>query len=234
MDSLFFTAFTVGLLGGVHCIAMCGGVVGAFTLRRVGTPVPLKAQLAFNSGRIASYTLGGLLAGSAGTVFSMATLLPAQVMLFVVANGMLILLGLYVAGQGNAVLVIERLGARAWPAVRSLSRHLPATDTTGGRIAAGAVWGWTPCGLAYSMLTLALVSGSALRGAAIMLLFGLGTLPNLLAAGWLLRRFSTHLKSPSTRLIAGLMITAFGVAGLVRSTDLAGHIREGLLCLSGL
>ena len=233
MDSMLLTAFTVGLLGGVHCIAMCGGVVGAFTLRRIDAPVPLSAQLAFNGGRIASYTLGGLLAGSAGSVFAMATLLPAQIMLFVVANGMLILLGLYVAGQGNAVLVIERIGARAWPAVRRLSRHLPATDTTGGRVAAGVIWGWTPCGLAYSMLTLALVSGSAWRGAAIMLLFGLGTLPNLLAAGWLLRRFGTHLKSPSTRLVAGLMIAAFGVAGLARSTDLARHISEGLLCLGG-
>ena len=221
---MLLTALTVGLLGGVHCIAMCGGVVGAFTLRRSGESAPLSAQLAFNGGRIASYTLGGWLAGGAGTAFTM---------LFVVANGMLILLGLYVAGRGNAVLAIERLGARAWPVVRSVSRRLPGTDTVGGRIASGAIWGWTPCGLAYSMLTLALVSGGALRGASIMLLFGMGTLPNLLATGWLMRRFGTRLKSPSTRLVAGLIISGFGVVGLVRSTDLAQHIREGLLCLGG-
>ena len=230
---MLLTALTVGLLGGVHCIAMCGGVVGAFTLRRSGESAPLSAQLAFNGGRIASYTLGGWLAGGAGTAVTMATLLPAQIMLFVVANGMLILLGLYVAGRGNAVLAIERLGARAWPVVRSVSRRLPGTDTVGGRIASGAIWGWTPCGLAYSMLTLALVSGGALRGASIMLLFGMGTLPNLLATGWLMRRFGTRLKSPSTRLVAGLIISGFGVVGLVRSTDLAQHIREGLLCLGG-
>ena len=81
------------------------------------------------------------------------------------------------------------------------------------------------------MLALTLVSGSALRGAAIMLTFGLGTLPNLLAASWLLTRFGGRLRRRSTHIAAGMLIAGFGLVGLARIPGLADHLREGLLCL---
>ena len=233
MDAMLATAFTVGVLGGVHCIAMCGGIVGAFTLKQVGTAPSLGAQFSFNAGRLTSYVAAGTLAGGAGGAgLAAASLLPVQTMLFVAANGLVILLGLHLAGMGGAVLQLERLGGRAWPMIRSLALRIPETQTIGARFATGAAWGWTPCGLVYSMLALALVSGSAGRGAVVMLAFGLGTLPNLLAAGWILRRIGDRVRSPSARLVAGLAIAAFGIIGLARIPGLAQQIREGILCLA--
>ena len=233
MNSLFITALGVGLLGGVHCVAMCGGVVGAYVMVRPAAP-PLLAQLLFNAGRILSYSLAGAMAGGiSGSGIAAARLLPMQTMLFVAANGLLILLGLYLAGRGSLVLQLERAGGRLWPAARALARRLPDTGTARGQLAAGALWGWTPCGLVYSMLALALVSGSAANGALVMAAFGLGTLPNLLGASWLMTRFGSQLRRPQVRMAAGLVVAAFGVIGLVRVPDLAQHIREGLYCLGG-
>ena len=260
MDAMLFTALTVGVLGGVHCIAMCGGIVGAFSLRvpntvegippsssptsgrltvmrlgarrQRGAAPALRAQLPFNAGRLASYMLAGALAGGVGGAgVAAASLLPVQTALFVAANGLVILLGLYLAGMGSMVLQLERLGGRAWPLIRTLAQRIPETRTPGARFAAGMAWGWTPCGLVYSMLALALVSGSATRGATVMLAFGLGTLPNLLAAGWIMRRAGARLKGPRARLVAGLAIAGFGIIGLLRVPGLAQHINEGILCL---
>jgi len=233
MDAMVATAFTVGVLGGVHCIVMCGGIVGAFTMKQVGVAPALGLQLSFNTGRMTSYVAAGALAGGVGGAgFAAASLLPVQTMMFVVANGLVILLGLYLAGMGSAVLQLERLGGRAWPLIRSLALRIPETRTIGSRFAAGAAWGWTPCGLVYSVLALALVSGSPLRGATVMLAFGLGTLPNLLAAGWIMRRVGKRVRSPGARLVAGLVIAAFGIIGMARVPGLAQQIREGILCIA--
>jgi len=191
-------------------------------------------QLLFNAGRISSYLIAGALAGGIGGAgIAAGTLLPAQLMLFVIANGLLILLGLYMAGAGNAVLVLESSGAKLLRLARSIGAavKLPLLDRPAGRFAAGFAWGWTPCGMVYSMLALALVSGSALRGAAVMLAFGLGTLPNLLAAGWLLTRFGAQLRNRKLRVVAGIAIAAFGLIGLARVPGLPEQLRAGLLCL---
>lgn len=233
MSALALTALGVGLLGGVHCVAMCGGVVSAYAVVVRRAP-PAAAQLRFNAGRIASYVLAGALAGGvSATGIAAARLLPLQTLLFVAANGLLILLGLHLAGRGSLVLRIEQAGAVLSPAVRGLGRRLPSADTPAGQLAAGALWGWTPCGLVYSMLALALVSGSAGHGALVMAAFGLGTLPNLLGAGWLLSRFGAQLRRPRVRAAAGTLIAGFGLVGLARVPGLAQQVSAGLLCLGG-
>jgi len=77
------------------------------------------------------------------------------------------------------------------------------------------LWGWLPCGLVYSALTTALASGSAVRGAATMLAFGLGTLPNLLLAGLLLVRFRRFAQARVTKVVSGLLVLGYGVYGLM-------------------
>lgn len=233
MNMLPWTALTVGLLGGVHCIAMCGGVVGAYTLTRATKP-PLQALLLFNLGRILSYAMAGALAGGvSASGIAAAKLLPLQTMLFIAANGLLILMGLYLAGRSAILPQLERAGARLWPLMRAMMRRIPDTRTPGRQFAAGMAWGWTPCGLVYSMLTLALLSGSAFNGALVMAAFGAGTLPNLLGASWLMTRFRMQLRQPGLRMAAGAIVAGFGIIGLVRIPGLSQHIREGLLCLTG-
>ena len=232
MEALVLTAVTMGLLGGVHCAAMCGGIVGAASLR-AGRP-GIRLQLSYNAGRIVSYAAAGTLVGAFGSIAVMAGgLLPAQMMLFVVANAFVVLLGLHIAGWGRLVLALESLGALAWRAIQPVgSRFLPP-DTPSRAVKLGLIWGWIPCGLVYSALALALVSGSLWRGAAVMLAFGLGTLPNLLVAGLAAQRVGPALRMPWIRSLAGTVIIVLGIIGLARIPGLANAIREGLLCVHG-
>lgn len=209
-------ALLAGLLGGVHCLGMCGGIVAAMGLQG-GRPAPVPVQLGYNLGRVASYTLAGALVGLVGSAaFLSDTLRPLQTALYVLAQVMLILIGLYLAGLSSAVLAIERLGGGVWKRVQPrLGKMLPI-DGFAKAAFAGALWGWLPCGLVYSVLVSALASGDAASGALLMLAFGIGTLPNLLAMGWAAARLRALFRLPGIRLGAGLAVAGFGVWGLVR------------------
>jgi sulfite exporter TauE/SafE len=231
VESLVATAFMMGLLGGVHCVAMCGGIVGAVSLR--GSAAGTALQLSYNAGRVVSYSVAGALAGALGSIGLIASgLLPAQMILFIIANTVVVLLGLHIAGWGRLVLRLEAMGASAWRIIQPLGiRFLPA-DTPAKAIKLGLVWGWIPCGLVYSALALGLVSGGPMHGAGIMLAFGLGTLPNLLAAGLIAQRIRPVLRLPWVRSLAGGIMIVLGAIGLARIPGLPEAIRSGILCLA--
>lgn len=209
------TAFLAGLLGGAHCVGMCGGIVAAMSFQRGGRKQPLGFHLGYNLGRIASYTLAGALAGLIGSAaFLSDNLLPLQKGLYYLAQVILILMGLYLAGLSRAVLWLEKAGGGLWQRLQPLfGRLLPIRDFPGA-VAAGAVWGWLPCGLVYSVLVTALASGRPESGALLMLAFGLGTLPNLLAMGWAADHLRRLAADRNVKLIAGLIVAGFGVWGL--------------------
>ena len=245
MLALTVTAFLIGLAGGVHCVAMCGGIVAALNLR-LPQPAPatgraklvggpgrlgggLGRQLAYSLGRVASYACAGALAGAAGGLGLLYDdVLPARVLLLVVANALVIFLGLYLAGLGAAVLALERAGSVVWRGVTRLGARLAPADTWARALAVGVAWGWIPCGLVYSVLATALVSGSAVRGATVMAAFGLGTLPNLLAVGLAAHGLQRFLRTPRTRLVAGLAVIVLGLVGLARIPGLSEHVTHGL------
>lgn len=204
-------AFVVGLLGGVHCAGMCGGIVGALsfgahTQRR--TPI----LLAYNLGRVASYTLAGAIMGALGFFFS--GLLPvqhAQRVLLSMAGGFLILMGLYLAGWWNGLSAVERAGGVIWRRIEPLGRGLLPVQTVHHGLLIGVLWGWLPCGLVYSALVWTISSGGALEGALLMLAFGLGTLPNLLVMGFAAAQLQRWVRHPSVRALAGLLVIGFGI-----------------------
>jgi uncharacterized protein len=215
VNETLFMAALAGLMGGVHCVGMCGGIVAA-TAMQGGQRPATRLLLGYNLGRIASYTAAGALAGLVGSAAFLAEdVLPVQRILYVLAQVMLILVGLYLAGLNQSVTVIERLGARLWRRVQPLLGRVLPVQTPTQAVLAGALWGWLPCGLVYSVLISALASGSVASGAMILLAFGLGTLPNLLAMGWAagsVRQFFAHAQ---IRLVAGLSVAGFGVWGLL-------------------
>ncbi len=231
MESLVLTAFTMGILGGVHCVAMCGGIVGAVSLK--GARPGIALHLSYNVGRVLSYTVAGAAVGGLGGLGALASgMLPAQMALFVVANAIVVLLGLHVAGWGRLVRRLETAGGSVWRVIQPFgSRYLPA-DTPGRAIRLGLFWGWIPCGMVYSTLALALATGAAWRGGLVMLAFGLGTLPNLFAAGLAVQRVRPALQLRWVRSLAGGLIIALGIAGLVRIPGLAEAIRNGVLCIA--
>jgi hypothetical protein len=248
VGELAASALLVGLLGGAHCAAMCGGIVGALNLhaRRPvlaragggilqvgGVAAQLPVHLAYSVGRVGSYAAAGGAAGAVGGTAAMIdTVLPAQIALAFVANALVVLLGLYLAGLGRIVARIESLGAALWRRVAPLGHRFLPADTPARALGAGAVWGWLPCGLVYSALSLALVSGDGARGAAVMLAFGLGTVPNLLVAGLAMQRLRDYLARPRVRFGAGLAVAALGVWGAARTPGLVEQVKLGLACLT--
>jgi sulfite exporter TauE/SafE len=210
--------FALGIASGVHCVGMCGGIVTAFSVVKIGPPgVPWMRHVLFNAGRISTYAASGALAGVIG---SAGKFLPAQNALAVFASLVLVLVGLHLAGAG-ALLRLERLGAALWKRLQPLAARSLAA---GNPYAAGLLWGWLPCGLVYGALSISAFGGSASAGAAAMIAFGLGTLPWLLAAGVAAARLRGWMSRPPVRIAAGGTVLAFGVYGLA-------HAGGAALCL---
>jgi len=230
MDFLPVAMLAAGLASGVHCVGMCGGIVAAFDSKRfirIEEPGRWKRHLAFNLGRISTYAAAGAAVGTLGAAAYAAGALPAQEMLHLAANGMLVLVGLYLAGADRLLAPLESLGMPLWRRLQPLAAGLLPARTMTRSYLAGLAWGWLPCAMVYAALTAATFSGSAASGALGMAAFGLGTLPFLLGAGWLASRLHAW------RRVAGAAVLGFGVYGLAHADAgaLGEAIRRGLLCL---
>lgn len=176
-------ALVAGLLGNLHCGAMCGGIAVGLGSAGPASGAAYRA-IASNLGRVLGYTAMGAVAGGLGAG------------LF----GVLATDGLATAARAAAGLVLlwiavrmawPRWAARATPApalplwrwLAPLRDRLPADGPLRPWLA-GIVWGWLPCGLSLTMLGAAWLTSSALHGAATMLAFGIGTLPLMTVLGW--------------------------------------------------
>ncbi|SMC21932.1 hypothetical protein SAMN02745857_01284 [Andreprevotia lacus DSM 23236] len=218
MFELDLTAlFLAGLLGGGHCLGMCGGVVTAFSLQLPPGP-RWPYHLGFNLGRLLGYGLIGALVGAIGSLATLGALQQIKLVLFVLAQCLLILMGLYLAGWSRWLTQIERLGQPVWRRIQPWMRKLLPIRHWPQSVAVGLLWGWLPCGLVYTASLSALATASPLKGAAVLFLFGIGTLPNLLligaTAGWLL----AWLRSPWVRRSSGALLIAIGIVRLAQMT----------------
>lgn len=221
-DSGFFALFLVGLLGGTHCVGMCGGIVGALSM---GAPARWSMLLAYNAGRIFSYSAAGAIAGALGAAsLGLEGQVPARLILYFFANLMLVALGLYLLGVTRALAFTERAGQSLWRVLQPMTKRFLPARRVGQAFPLGLLWGWLPCGLVYSALASSLSAGSAERGGLMMLAFGLGTLPNLLLAGIVLARLNEFVRRPAVRLFSGLLVLGFGLYGLIGLLRLIGWI----------
>src|SRR5690606_27381270 len=207
---LLISAFILGLLGGGHCLGMCGGLMGALTLA-----IPpeqrgrrLRLLLGYNLGRILSYAAAGLLLGLGGWALANS---PAATALRVVAALLLVAMGLYLAGWWSGLTRIEALGKGLWRFIQPLTRRFMPVHGLPQALTLGALWGWLPCGLVYSTLLWAASQGDALDSALLMFAFGLGTWPVLLATGLAAERITTLLRKRGVRIAGGLLVILFGL-----------------------
>jgi len=211
------SAFLVGLLGGGHCVGMCGGIVGAVSMHLPQSKSKAPFLLSYNAGRILSYTFAGAIAGLVGaSSFFLEHVLPIQHVLYGISSLMLIALGLYLAGIWHGVTYLEGAGKGIWKTLQPYSkRYIPAQNIKQAFFL-GSLWGWLPCGLVYSVLIAAIATGSAINGGLLMLAFGLGTLPTLLTMGMAAVRLKTVLQNIWVRRASGLLVLGFGLVGLLR------------------
>lgn len=251
MNSLaLIPVFLIGLFGGVHCVGMCGGIVSAFSVvvpARRSFPIAVVAAasgraifadgllrlLAFNTGRISSYMLAGAIAaGLAGSVRTLTQIAVLQTAGFWIANLMLILLGFSLMNVWHGLSYVEMAGQFLWRRIQPLMKPLLPIENIWQALAMGALWGWVPCAMVYSVLMMALLTGSASQGALVMLAFGLGTLPLLFTMGLLGRAVQPFLRQPRVRFIAGLLVVLFGLLGLLRAATGLSYGFLDAVCIS--
>jgi len=171
--------------------------------------------VAYNVGRITSYTLAGAVAGGVGqTVFGLLGRQNAHVIAGVISALFLIALGTYLAGWWSYLLILERAGARFWRYIEPWGRRLLPVRSVPQALLLGGLWGWLPCGLVYTVLVWAMASGSVVDGAWLMAAFGLGTLPTLLALGGLGTKLKRLRQGVWMRAIAAAVVILLGVYGL--------------------
>jgi sulfite exporter TauE/SafE len=220
-DINLYSAFLVGLMGGVHCIGMCGPVVGAIS---VGLPGNVQVNLmrslpfvlSYNLGRISSYTFAGVLAGALGDFLEgLGSMHITRGIMQLLAGIIMILLGLYLGGWWMILTRLEKTGLYFWKLIEPVGRRvLPISNPVQAYIA-GLVWGWLPCGLVYTVLIWSLTAGGMVQGGLLMLSFGLGTLPLLLVMGVAAARISSLVRHPLVRAAAGGLVSVFGLYMLV-------------------
>ena len=257
----------VGLAGSIHCVGMCGGIVGALSAgasagNGIAPPamratIPIAAAtgsttacghapaaalprvLAYNVGRIASYMLAGAIAGGlAGGAQSLANLAGVQLGFYWLANLMLVALGLHLMNAWRGLAWLEQCGRVLWqraqPVIAPWMKTLLPVQKPQQALALGALWGWLPCGMVYSVLLTAMLSGDAFDGAAVMLAFGLGTLPMLVGLGLIGARVQRAMRRPLVRIACGVAVLGFGLLGLLRAGGGDGITPEWItiLCLT--
>ncbi len=193
-------ALFMGLAGAGHCLMMCGGLAGA-----IGGQATLSKLLAYNFGRITSYSIAGFILGYAASQAVQVT--PSGlVYLRLVAALFLLALGLYMGGWWLGLNKLEQLGRPLWRKLQPHAVRFRKTTGVPSLYAAGLIWGWLPCGLVYSALSWAALSGSGGNGALYMAVFGLGTLPAMLAFGWFSHAVQSFLQSKGFRQLMGIIL----------------------------
>lgn len=228
----YVTAFLAGLLGGVHCIGMCGGIVGALVYglpqaARTRTSSLLPFVFAYNLGRVFSYTAGGAVAGYLGFIAAdWASEYRSWFVLRTVAALLMIGFGLYVAGWWAGLTRVERIGARLWRRVQPIGTRLFPVEQWHQALLLGILWGWLPCGLVYAVLVWSFAAGGWREGAMLMMSFGAGTLPLMVVLGVTAGRLATVLQRRTVRGVAGSVVIVFGLWTL--ATTLLHQINMGL------
>lgn len=192
-------ALAAGLLGGAHCVGMCGGfaVVAGAAGRR---------GWLFHAGRLAGYAALGALAGLVGRTIDLGgAAFGLHRARFLAAAVLLLLFGLAFAG----------LLPRRWlePGAGATARLIAAIRRRGGPYAwllLGLPIGLLPCGLLYPMYALAAGSGSPARGALLLAAFGLGTLPLLGGTTVVLTRLRVEARQRLLRAAGVVMLLMAG------------------------
>ncbi len=211
-------ALMLGLMGSPHCLGMCGPISALGGVSSRGRSAPL--ALGFQGGRLASYTLIGALAGGLVGLLGSEFLVMASG-LRVFANLLLIMIALKLAGWWRRAGLIDSAVAPLWRYVQPLVRRLLPADHWSKALALGGLWGFLPCGLIYSSLAWASVQGGSSESAWLMLLFGLGTLPSMLAVGVAQRSALSKLRSSGLRSVVAVAMIAWASYSLF--IVLAGH-----------
>jgi sulfite exporter TauE/SafE len=208
-------ALLSGLLGGVHCAAMCGAIATSLSFgQKAASPAMQWLQaLQPNLGRVLGYTVAGAIVGGFGHGLVAVAQRPELTIALRVGVGLLmIVVALRLLDPRGRFNPLSTPANALWRRLQPLQHALLPADTLPKRIGIGLLWGWLPCGLSATLLATAWLQASALNGALTMLAFGLGTLPVMLPLTWSGARLGQRLQRGGLRTAAGALVL---LAGLV-------------------
>jgi sulfite exporter TauE/SafE len=222
-------AFNLGLFSTLHCIGMCGGILTALMLASPESEQKSKLRvfsrsLAYNLGRISSYSLAGLLTGFLGlTIADIFQSANARLILQSIAALVLIVIAINMLGIMSLNKYVESIGMKLWQHIQPIGKHLLPIKSLWRAFLFGLLWGWLPCGMVYSALLLSISTGTPFDGMLTMLFFGLGTLPSMLTAGY----FSDYLKRLKSnrplRITVAVFLICIAISLPLSTVYFAGH-----------
>lgn len=225
-------AALTGLMGGVHCAAMCGGIATSFS--GLGGATGWRYALEPNLGRISGYVLAGALAGGIGQGVVHVARSDALALTLRVGVGLVMVIAALRLLNQKAWLQFLRPGpSRFWEALRPLQRALLPANTTPRRLLLGMVWGWMPCGLSGTVVVAAWLQADAFNGAGTMAAFGLGTLPVMLPLTLSGARIGQWLNRGQWRRVAGSLVLCAGLLTIFAPWLMRSPALHGVLAALG-
>ena len=209
--ALFLAAFSMGLFGSPHCLGMCGGIVTAFglSMQHVSDSKKNGLILTYHVGRLISYSLLGLIASLVGVAIFQSIMSNSAPR--IVLGAVLVLIGLAMLGL-PLFNELEKFGMRFWQSLAPLRKKVFPIDSFGKALFAGLLWGFLPCGLVYGALMMAIAGNNIATGAALMFVFGLGTMPMLIATQKTVGMLQSSIKNFRLRQINGVIMMLSGLA----------------------
>jgi sulfite exporter TauE/SafE len=212
-NASYLAAFVIGLFSSLHCIGMCGSIIGTLTYSlsqelRNNKRILFSIILSYNLGRVASYAIAGAVVGLLSIPFSQGI---AYRFLQLASATIMAGAGLYIGGWFPRFAYIEKMGSRFWKLIEPFGRKLIPVKTRGQAMLFGMIWGWLPCGLIYTALALAATTGNVMHSSMTMLAFGLGTLPAVVGVGIMTTLLAKLSKAQLFKQIVGILFIIFAL-----------------------
>ncbi len=215
LHDLILTAFIMGLFGSIHCIGMCGGIIGTLSMslstQLKPKPRPLYLYLLnYNIGRIISYVMAGAIVGLIAN-FTIQQLPNPHQYSMIISGVFLVAFGLYISQLWMGLSKLEQFAAPFWQKIQPLAHQFLPPKTPLRALPLGLVWGWLPCGLVYAVLPIAYSANSIQGSMLVMLAFGLATLPMLMLLGSSALYVKSLMQIKAVRLILGGLLILWGL-----------------------
>ncbi len=230
--ALIASSALIAATGSIHCVGMCGGISSALSFaipeaRRQGQTLWLW-QAVLGLGRVTTYTLLGILAGTLGQGLLGWLPGPSMAVGLALSGVLMLLLALHLSGKGGLLAQLERVGQGVWRTLQPLTRKLMPLDSFLKAWLLGILWGFLPCGLVYTALALAATSGGPVSGGVIMAVFGAITVVPVATTGVV----ASHLqgfRGPVARKIAVAVTLILAITFLLMAWQMAngtGHVHH--------
>ena len=210
--------FNLGLFSTLHCVAMCGGVISTMMLagsdeKKTSNSNKFNISFAYNLGRIVSYSMAGLISGFVGEkIINISSSINLHFILQLIATTVLIGIALNMLAILPFNKLLESLGMKLWKYLQPLGKYLLPINTLSRALFFGMLWGWLPCGMVYAALLLSLSVASPMESMLLMFVFGLGTFPGMVSAGYFSGKLAELQTKKSLRVITAAILMLIAIS----------------------